>query len=228
MASRSSVNISCPLLLSTRILPSDVGLITTAAFMGAPSACDKISGNEGQFALEAVQSVLVSGVYTEEGGEEGKMGNERVRVREKELSVGEKVWVADTDDLKNIDISNPVDIELVSACLYTLLFNNGQYLATYSLLLQPKRITHLSPIEVGGINSFGPLALGAKCGLPVIDADEMGRAFPEIQMCSPFIYGCKSYPSSVADNEGKMKVCTHAADAKLLENFFREECVSMG
>ena len=101
--------------------------------------------------------------------------------------------------------------------------------SVYSPLLQSKCITHLSPIEVGGINSFEPLALGAKCGLPVIDADGMGRAFPEVQMFTPFIYGsCKPYPSSVADNKGEVLVCTHVADAKELENFFREVCVSMG
>ena len=110
--------------LSSRVLASDVGLITTAAFMGAPSADDKVSGSEGQLALEALQRVLVSGVYTGEGGEEGKRGSEKVRVREKELSGGKKVWVAETDDLKKIDISNPADIELVSVATgtsYTLL-----------------------------------------------------------------------------------------------------------
>ena len=86
--------------------------------MGAPVIVTEklVSGNETQVALEALQRVLVSGVYTGEGGEEeGKRGSERVRVHEKELSGGKKIWVADTDDLKKIDISNPADIELVSA-----------------------------------------------------------------------------------------------------------------
>ena len=103
-------------LLTPRILPSEVGLITGAAFMGAPVIITEklVSGNETQLAMEALQRVLVSGVYTGEGGEEGKRGSERVRVCEKELSGGKKVWVAETDDLKKIDISNPADIELVS------------------------------------------------------------------------------------------------------------------
>lgn len=36
--------------------------------------------------------------------------------------------------------------------------------------------------EVGGANSFEPLVVGAKVGLPVLDADGMGRAFPELQV----------------------------------------------
>ncbi len=36
------------------------------------------------------------------------------------------------------------------------------------------------PIECGGINSTIPLVVGGLPGIPVVDADGMGRAFPEI------------------------------------------------
>ena len=70
--------------------------------------------------------------------------------------------------------------------------------------------------------------MAAHTGLPVLDADGMGRAFPELQMNTPFIYGIKPYPSVVADDKGEAIVCTHAGGAKILENFFRDECVRMG
>ena len=70
--------------------------------------------------------------------------------------------------------------------------------------------------------------VGAERGLPVLDADGMGRAFPELQMYSPFMYGCKPYPSAVADNKGTVITCTYVADSKQLEDFFRKECVRMG
>ena len=38
------------------------------------------------------------------------------------------------------------------------------------------------PTEVGGINSTIPLFVGARLGIPVVDADGQGRAFPELQM----------------------------------------------
>jgi DUF917 family protein len=38
------------------------------------------------------------------------------------------------------------------------------------------------PIECGGINSMIPLIVAAETGLPVVDADGMGRAFPELSM----------------------------------------------
>ena len=36
--------------------------------------------------------------------------------------------------------------------------------------------------EIGGLNSFEPLLAGTRLGLPVLDADGMGRAFPELQV----------------------------------------------
>ena len=62
----------------------------------------------------------------------------------------------------------------------------------------------------------------------MLDADGMGRAFPELQMNVPFIYGCKPYPSCVADEKNKVICCSHVDDAKTLEDFFREECNKMG
>lgn len=38
--------------------------------------------------------------------------------------------------------------------------------------------------EIGGMNSIEPLLVGANMKLPVLDADGMGRAFPELQVLS--------------------------------------------
>src|SRR5437763_2549646 len=39
-------------------------------------------------------------------------------------------------------------------------------------------------IEIGGGNSIQPLMAAAHLGIPVVDADAMGRAYPEAQMTS--------------------------------------------
>ena len=36
--------------------------------------------------------------------------------------------------------------------------------------------------EIGGANGLEPLAIGARMGLSIVDADFMGRAFPELQV----------------------------------------------
>jgi len=68
----------------------------------------------------------------------------------------------------------------------------------------------------------------AATGLPVLDADGMGRAFPELQMFAPFIYNSAPYPSCVADNKGKVVAISHAESAKKLEGAMRVACVEMG
>lgn len=58
--------------------------------------------------------------------------------------------------------------------------------------------------EIGGVNSVLPLALGARLGLPVIDADGMGRAYPQIQLKTFTLHGHKAAPLSVADEHGNV------------------------
>src|SRR5919198_2870251 len=41
-------------------------------------------------------------------------------------------------------------------------------------------VVALMPGEIGGSNGLGPVAWAATIGLPIVDADGMGRAFPEI------------------------------------------------
>lgn len=38
--------------------------------------------------------------------------------------------------------------------------------------------------------------------IPLIDADGMGRAYPEVQMLSFFVYGEKGTPCALADEKG--------------------------
>jgi DUF917 family protein len=43
--------------------------------------------------------------------------------------------------------------------------------------------------EIGGLQCMFPLMLAAQTGLPLLDGDGMGRAFPELQMSTFSIYG---------------------------------------
>ena len=56
------------------------------------------------------------------------------------------------------------------------------------------------PGEIGGANSMVPFVVAALADVPVIDGDGMGRAFPEVQMCTYFIYGHGPSPAALADS----------------------------
>lgn len=70
--------------------------------------------------------------------------------------------------------------------------------------------------------------MGAATGLPVMDVDGMGRAFPELQMFTPYIYGANAFPAALSDNKGESITCTNVGSSVELEKFFRMETVRMG
>jgi DUF917 family protein len=60
--------------------------------------------------------------------------------------------------------------------------------------------------EVGGGNSLVPLAAAAACGVPLVDGDGMGRAFPEAQMMSFAIDGVAPTPAVALDYAGNTAI----------------------
>src|ERR1044072_3540767 len=44
-------------------------------------------------------------------------------------------------------------------------------------------------LELGGINGVLPAAWARRAGLPLVDADLMGRAVPQLEMCFPHGHG---------------------------------------
>ena len=90
-----------------------------------------------------------------------------------------------------------------------------------------RSITHVVPAEVGGINSTLPIAAAARLRLPLVDADGMGRAFPEIQMCTPTIYGIPATPMALADEKGN-KVVIETIDNHWTERLSRSITIDFG
>lgn len=62
------------------------------------------------------------------------------------------------------------------------------------------------PIEAGGLNSMIPIAAAARLGLPMVDCDGIGRAFPELQMTTFGIYGIQATPLAITDEKGNMGI----------------------
>ncbi|RVT93473.1 DUF917 domain-containing protein [Sphingomonas crocodyli] len=91
-----------------------------------------------------------------------------------------------------------------------------------------RRFSAVMTMEVGGGNAFQPLLVGAVTGLPVVDADAMGRAFPEAQMNSFAIADLPMSPLSIADIRDNEIVVTRAASWKWLERLSRKVCAELG
>jgi hypothetical protein len=90
-----------------------------------------------------------------------------------------------------------------------------------------QQVTHIVCGEAGGINSTIPFVVAARTGLPLIDADGMGRAFPELQMLVPSMFGVSATPMVVADEKGNT-VLLRTTGNRWTERFARSATIEMG
>lgn len=90
------------------------------------------------------------------------------------------------------------------------------------------RIDALIADEIGGSNAIAPMIAAAQLGIPVVDADGMGRALPEVQMTTFFINGHVAHPSGLMDFEGNTLIVTETRSPEMLERLLRAGTVAMG
>lgn len=85
----------------------------------------------------------------------------------------------------------------------------------------------LMSIEVGGMNTLVPLATAAELRLPVVDADSMRRAFPQIEMTVFTLAGIPAAPMSVADEKGNVVVFETTTN-QVAEKLARASVIQLG
>lgn len=90
-----------------------------------------------------------------------------------------------------------------------------------------RKATALMPIEVGGGNSMVPLAAAAVTGLPLVDADAMGRAFPEAQMVTFHLAGYGPGTTVLVDHHGN-EIVSRPVDGEWSERLARVVTVELG
>jgi hypothetical protein len=81
--------------------------------------------------------------------------------------------------------------------------------------------------EIGGGNGVWPVALAAELGLPLVDADGMGRAFPEGPMVSMHVAGRSPAPVFLADDHGNV-ITVSPVDEHFYERIVRHLVVACG
>ncbi|CAB4781233.1 MAG: DUF917 family protein [Actinobacteria bacterium] len=85
----------------------------------------------------------------------------------------------------------------------------------------------IMPIEVGGLNTLIPMAAAAEMGLPVIDADSMRRAFPQIEMTTFTLAGITATPMSMADIKGNVVIFSTTSN-QVAEKLARATVMELG
>ncbi|GAC1535252.1 MAG: DUF917 domain-containing protein [Herpetosiphon sp.] len=82
-------------------------------------------------------------------------------------------------------------------------------------------------LEIGGYNALAPIPVAAQLGLPLVDADAMGRALPEIQMTSFGVHGITAAPLALSCDNGTRTVI-ETGDNYWAEHLTRSMTIDMG
>lgn len=98
--------------------------------------------------------------------------------------------------------------------------------AALNRFLEGRLVALMSP-EMGGVNSVVPIALGARLGIPVVDADGMGRAYPEIDLTTLTLFDVPASPFALADEHGNTTVI-QGVDNRWVERIARATVVEFG
>jgi DUF917 family protein len=91
-----------------------------------------------------------------------------------------------------------------------------------------KQFRAVMSLEIGGGNAIQPLMAAAHLGLPVVDADTMGRAYPEAQMTSVAVGDLRPYPCVLYDPRGIEVAVRKVPSWKWMERVSRKICVELG
>jgi DUF917 family protein len=88
-------------------------------------------------------------------------------------------------------------------------------------------VVAVMPTEIGGANGVWGVAWAAQLGLPLLDADGMGRALPEIDQVAMHVAGIPVGLVVAADVAGNV-VTMRPTDARWAEQLSRHVCIAMG
>jgi len=91
-----------------------------------------------------------------------------------------------------------------------------------------RRFDAVMGMEIGGGNGVRPLMVAANLGVPVVDSDTMGRAYPEAQMTSVAVGKLKPCPMTVVDVRGLEAVVETVPTWKWAERVGRKIVVEYG
>lgn len=176
---------------------------------------------------EAEEIALGAGILGTGGGGNPYMGKLRLL---QELKRGARVEVIDPSDIED----EAVAIAVSGMGAPTVSVEKPEWgREFYEAFMALERHTHtravaVVPGEIGGANSITPLIVSAQSGLPCVDCDPMGRAFPELQMDTFSIYGVPPSPCALCDDKRNILVLDHAISPQWAEQIFRAATIAMG
>lgn len=139
------------------------------------------------------------------------------------------VTLLDPEEIPDDELIVPFAMMGAPTVLCEKIIGGNEYKALFDIVSNHfgKKIYAIMPMEAGGLNSMFPIAAAARLGLPLVDCDGMGRAFPELQMVTFTIGGISASPMALADEKGNT-VIFETITNKWTEELARSVTMSCG
>jgi uncharacterized protein len=211
--------------MSSTLSPSDgrVAGSTTAASAGPQAE----AATAGEIDLDSLPSLSIGcTVFAGGGGGDPRIGE--LMAHEAIRGLG-PVPVRPLDDFDDDDLIMPCGMIGAPTVMIEKIPNGaeGRVIRDAYERLFGRPVAAIMPFEMGGINGVLPVAWAAYAGLPLLDADFMGRAFPELQMLTPHLYGMPGSPAVVTD-ERMQTIVFQTRDNIWLEKLVRNAVTTLG
>lgn len=139
------------------------------------------------------------------------------------------VKLIDVDELDDDALVVPVCMMGAPTVMAEKLPEGGELMRAFEALqkLLGRKVDAVICIEAGGLNSTTPFVVAAATGLPLVDGDGMGRAFPEMQMVTFTMFGVSATPMVLCDDKGNSLVLDTVSNL-WTERLARAATVEMG
>lgn len=157
-----------------------------------------------QLDFDSVRALaLGAGIFGAGGGGDPRAATYMAEVTLEALG---PVPVVRLDDLAEDGLILPLGMVGAPTVLAEKLVNGGEgkVLREHVEALLGAPITAIMCFEMGGVNAVLPVVWAAQAGLPVVDADIMGRAFPELHMTTAHLAGLSAAPGVLTDERGNV------------------------
>ena len=105
--------------------------------------------------------------------------------------------------------------------------NEGGRLRDHLEALTGRKVAALMAAEIGGSNGLQPISWASRIGLPVVDADGMGRAFPLVPQVTMELAGIDVNPCVMTDERGNL-IVFRAISGHWMEWLARAAAVEFG
>ncbi|MFD2588721.1 DUF917 domain-containing protein [Croceitalea marina] len=140
-----------------------------------------------------------------------------------------KVNLMAAEELSDDALVVPVAAFGAPTILVEKLFSGDEFIQAFEMMESylGRKIDAVMPAEAGGLNGVIPFSVAAQKGIPLVDADGMGRAFPRLEMVTFTLHDIPVSPIAQADEKGNKNIY-HTIDNVWGETLVGATTIQMG